>query len=262
MENYEAWNLDEAVDYYNLTRNKPEDVYESERVFFFPLIKKVNSVLDVGCGAGGFYEIIRTINPKVKYTGVDTSERMIESAKRRFPGIDFRLTSGKGLDFSSNSFDMVFSLGVIHHVPEYRDFIKECYRISKRYCLLDLPRLLPHPHRFDIKNSYMILKKRFHSKKKMNDVQAKVPYVLVDAAEMFNLLLNDLKPKRILAKGYYGRCHKSVTLPVEEVCFTVICIDKLKGGNGKIIADLPRSILERLKKKKIDFTEPFEWVLK
>lgn len=248
IENYKAWNLKEAVDYYSTTRNRPEDIYESEKVFFFPMMKKISSVLDVGCGSGGTWNIIRSINPGIRYTGVDVSEEMVGSARRLFSDAKFELTSGGELKYPPNSFDAVISLGVIHHVPDYTGFIKECYRVSKKYCLLDLPRLVPGDHTFNPKNSYMVLKERFPGDKKLENDVTRVPYVLADARPVFDFLLNTLKPERIMAKGYFGKCHKSVVIPRGEVCFTVVCIEKSNDGAGKgeIFADLPREIIERL----------------
>ncbi|TAM37184.1 class I SAM-dependent methyltransferase [bacterium] len=260
-QNFKAWDLDEAIGYYEQLRNKPEDIYESERVFFFPLLYKARSVLDVGCAAGGFYNIIRTVNPKIKYTGIDVSEGMVDAAKKVFPGADFRVTSGKKIEFADNSFDLVVSLGVLNHVPDYRSFIKECYRVSKRYCLLDLPRLLPKSYTFNEADSYMVLKDRFHSNKPVEDKETKVPYVLADAAEVFGFLKDDLKPAVVLAKGYFGKCDKSVTMPFDQVCFTVVCIEKGR-RKTEIITDLPKEIRWRLKEENIGFTEPFERILK
>jgi SAM-dependent methyltransferase len=260
LENYGAWDLDEAIKYYETLRNKPEDIYESERVFFFPLIEKLQSVLDVGCAAGGTYNIIKTINPNIVYTGVDVSEGMIESAKKLFPDVDFRLTHGNNLDFPDNSFDIVMALGVLNHVPDHETLIKECYRVAKRYCLLDLPRLVTEEQKFDINKTYMILKYRFKSHKEIPNTETKVPYVLADAGEMFNFLSKELKPKNIFAKGYWGHCDKSVIIPYDKVCFTVVCIEKGK-GECNIIIDLPKEIRDHLNEKNIKYVEPFEWML-
>ena len=261
IENYGAWDLNEAVQYYEALRNKPEDIYESERVFFFPLIKNARSVLDLGCAAGGTYNIIKTVNPDISYTGVDVSRGMVESARKIFPGVDFRLSSGNTLDFPENSFDAVIALGVLNHVPDYKALIKECYRVSRRFCLLDLPRLMPEEQQFDINKTYMILKDRFKGNRGLPEAETRVPYVLADAGEVFDFLNGELRPERIFAKGYFGRCDKSVTIPYDQVCFTVVCLEKGTSGRCDIFADLPKEIRQRLREKNIKYTEPFEWIL-
>jgi SAM-dependent methyltransferase len=262
LENYAAWDLKDAVKYYETLRNKPEDIYESERVFFFPLVRHSQSILDVGCAAGGIYNIIKTVNAQIAYTGIDVSAGMIETAQKIFPGVDFRFSRGERLDFPDNSFDTVIALGVLNHVPGYRQLIKECYRVAQRYCLVDLPRLLDREYTHDIEKSFMILKNRFHSQEAIAESETKVPYILADAGEIFQFLAGELKPKRIFAKGYYGQCDKSVIMPVSEVCFTVVCLEKGVGDKTDIILDLPKPIRERLAAQGLSFSEPFAWMIK
>jgi SAM-dependent methyltransferase len=51
----------------------------------------VRSVLEVGAGAGDFYTRLKRRLPAAHaYTGVDLSPRMVEVARRRFGGADFR----------------------------------------------------------------------------------------------------------------------------------------------------------------------------
>jgi SAM-dependent methyltransferase len=52
---------------------------------------EARSVLEVGAGAGDFYLRLKHRLPAATaYTGVDLSPRMVEVARRRFPGTDFR----------------------------------------------------------------------------------------------------------------------------------------------------------------------------
>lgn len=244
--NYGAWDLQDAISYYEKLRNKPEDIYESERAFFFPLVRAARSVLDIGCAAGGFYNIIRSVNPSLSYTGVDVSESMVKTAQKLFPGADFRVTDGSRLDFSNGAFDLVISLGVLNHVPDYKIAINEYYRVCNRFCLIDLPRLVAHSYKFSIDNSYMLLNERFHSNEDSGINKSKVPYVLADAAEVFNFLLNDLKPKAVRSKGYFGQPDQSVTIPYKSVCFTVASLEKGESFSNEIFADLPAEVVNRL----------------
>jgi SAM-dependent methyltransferase len=261
LENYEAWDLKDAVKYYESLRNKPEDIYESERVLFFPVVRHSHSILDVGCAAGGIYNIIKTVNPQIAYTGIDVAAGMIATAKKIFPEADFRLTRGGRLDFPDNAFDTVLALGVLNHIPDYRQFIRECFRVAKKYCLLDLPRLIDREYVHALEKSFMILKNRFHSQEAVAEGETKVPYVIADAGEIFQFLARELKPQKIFAKGYYGQCDKSVIIPVDEVCFTVVCLEKGEGDKTNIILDLPKPIRKRLAEQGLSFTEPFDWII-
>ena len=74
------------------------------------------AALDIGCGvgltvsalAGGFGNV----------SGVDISEGMIERAIERDPAVDYRVYDGSRLPHGDASFDVVFTICVLHHVPE------------------------------------------------------------------------------------------------------------------------------------------------
>ncbi|MHC1791208.1 class I SAM-dependent methyltransferase [Solidesulfovibrio sp.] len=260
-ENHPAWDIDEAVAYYRTTRNKPGDLYESERVFFLPVVPDCASVLDLGCAAGGTYNIIREVNPQAAYTGLDVSPAMIDAARRLFPEADFRRTAGDVLEFPDNAFELVLALGVFNHIPDWKSLLRECCRVASRYCLLDLTRLLPQAHVYDAAQSYMVLADRFSSAGEAA-AETRVPYVLTDAAEMFAFILDELRPKRVLAKGYFGPYSPSITAPFPEVCFTVALIEKGDGqGPTDLVVDLPRPIRERLTQAGIAFDEPFARII-
>ena len=44
-----------------------------------------NTLLDFGCGYGGFYQWLKEHNARVKYTGVDINNNVLTSAKEKFP---------------------------------------------------------------------------------------------------------------------------------------------------------------------------------
>ena len=78
MENAKAWSQPSAIDYYSKHRHEVSDLYPSERVFLprvlFPGIK----VLDVGCASGGFFNIMRTLEPAIDYTGIDLVKAAVD----------------------------------------------------------------------------------------------------------------------------------------------------------------------------------------
>lgn len=88
-------------------------------------------VLEFGCGAGRWAPLI--IAKGGKYFGVDIAPTMIEHARSRVPqGLFFRI-NGKNLPFQDKSFDLVFSITVIHHNPydQQQHIISEMTRVLK-----------------------------------------------------------------------------------------------------------------------------------
>jgi SAM-dependent methyltransferase len=68
-------------------------------------------------------------------TGVDLSAASIERAKRRceLAGYqsDLRVSDAEQLPFADNSFDVVYSYGVMHHSPNTPQCVREAWRVLR-----------------------------------------------------------------------------------------------------------------------------------
>ncbi len=87
-------------------------------------------VLDIGCGNGRFYDVIK--ERQTTYTGVDNSAGLLSEAKKKHHGIEFIEGDATALPFSDQSFDIAYAFAVIHHVPSRtlrKQFIKEAARV-------------------------------------------------------------------------------------------------------------------------------------
>ena len=96
-------------------------------------------VLDVGCGNGRFYQAME--DKKVDYFGVDSSEKLIKIAKKKYPQARFQVAEALNLPFPQNFFDKVYSIAVLQHIPsqEFRlQFLGEARRVLKPNRLLIL----------------------------------------------------------------------------------------------------------------------------
>ncbi|MDY6835144.1 MAG: methyltransferase domain-containing protein [Chloroflexota bacterium] len=94
-------------------------------------INSQSSVLEVGCGTGNYIVAVkRSIN--CSCWGIDPSNHMLAIARKASSmDIGFKIGSADILDFPSESFDLVFSVDVIHHVNRYQTFFHEAYRILR-----------------------------------------------------------------------------------------------------------------------------------
>lgn len=126
--------LDKTVLDYNsiadkYSRAREKDWKEFEFLFDKYLIGG-DKVLDLGCGNGRFYPIFKSKG--VDYLGIDTSSKLIEIAKATYPEARFEVSS---IELMPNkSFDKVFSIAILHHIPshEFRlKFLKEIKRTLK-----------------------------------------------------------------------------------------------------------------------------------
>jgi SAM-dependent methyltransferase len=90
-------------------------------------------VLEVGCGPGTDGE--RFARAGARYTGVDLSGESLLLARKRFelfdlPG-ELRQVDATGLPFEDETFDFVYSHGVIHHIPAVEEVVREIHRVLR-----------------------------------------------------------------------------------------------------------------------------------
>lgn len=91
--------------------------------------KQSTKILEVGCGNGKLLEKF----PRNKVIGIDFSPIAIKRAKMKIK--DFPLIMGDAfkLNFCNNSFDLVYSNGLIeHYIDSFEEIIREKYRITKK----------------------------------------------------------------------------------------------------------------------------------
>ena len=90
-------------------------------------------VLEIGVGMGADY--LEWLKARAFATGVDLSAISIERARQRclFAGYnpDLRTADAENLPFSNESFDLVYSYGVMHHSPDTARCISEAHRVLK-----------------------------------------------------------------------------------------------------------------------------------
>ena len=90
-------------------------------------------LLEVGCGIG--VDSIQLAQRGFAVTAVDLTENALAVARqfaaRRGVSIDFRLGNAEGLDFPDQSFDVVYSFGVLHHTPDIERSVAEVHRVLR-----------------------------------------------------------------------------------------------------------------------------------
>jgi ubiquinone/menaquinone biosynthesis C-methylase UbiE len=91
------------------------------------------SVLDVGCGPGWITVMYAGAGALV--TAVDLTPAAVELTKAHL--VHRGLTAviheanAEDLPFESNTFDLVVSSGVLHHTPDFKRAITECFRVLR-----------------------------------------------------------------------------------------------------------------------------------
>lgn len=90
-------------------------------------------VLEIGVGIGADY--LEWLKAGARASGVDLSSASIEKARLRCElagyKADLQVADAENLPFSSDSFDVVYSYGVMHHSPDTTACIGEARRVLK-----------------------------------------------------------------------------------------------------------------------------------
>jgi ubiquinone/menaquinone biosynthesis C-methylase UbiE len=120
-------------------------------------LQRGETVLDVGCGTGTqALKAYERVGETGRVSGIDPGQRQIararsKAARRRFP-IDFQVGVIEQLAFPDQSFDVVLSTLMMHHLPDdlKRQGLSEIARVLKpggRLLVVDLERSEGHHSR-------------------------------------------------------------------------------------------------------------------
>jgi len=90
-------------------------------------------VLEIGCGMG--IDLLQYAKGGANVTGIDLTEKAVKNSKAHFAhrnmkGTFYTMNSEK-LDFPDNSFDLVYSFGVLHHTKDTQKAINEVNRVLR-----------------------------------------------------------------------------------------------------------------------------------
>lgn len=131
-------------EFHNKLQSKPKGRFEN--IFYKAIINawddffnylslnvKNSEVLDYGCGIGPVIEKVIKFNPK-KITGIDISDVSISKAKEKFQNLNLKVEllvdNCEKTKFDDNKFDLVYGLGILHHLQTSK-CITEISRILK-----------------------------------------------------------------------------------------------------------------------------------
>lgn len=105
---------------------------------------KPHTILDVGCGGGQFAIQLAKEFPNAQIVGIDISAEAIEFAKKQLPEtltqrVKFEVSSTTKLPFPPDSFDVVTSTLVCHHLTDDQliKFLKNSYQIANHSIIIN-----------------------------------------------------------------------------------------------------------------------------
>jgi len=136
------WKLDDAMAvHYGLrdetTKKFSDELLNTNRIMAEMIhLKAGERILDAGCGVGGslFY---LTKKYKIRGSGLTLSEKQFRYAQKRAKElhldqyVQFKKQDFCHTDFADESFDVVWALESLSHLPNKQDFAKEAFRLLK-----------------------------------------------------------------------------------------------------------------------------------
>ncbi|HOJ33130.1 MAG TPA: class I SAM-dependent methyltransferase [Candidatus Hydrogenedentes bacterium] len=110
-----------------------------ERLLVLTQPRKTAVALDLGTGPADIPNRLTPLCPGWRIVAVDASYAMLRIAGTRCSkAVALVLADAKTLPFPDNSFNIVFSNSILHHINEVSLFWKELHRIAAQKCLIFL----------------------------------------------------------------------------------------------------------------------------
>ena len=205
-----------------------------------PYIKKFGNfsqfrdkdVLEIGVGFGCDHSEIANQKPR-SLTGIDLTERSINNSKLRFKTLRLKsllkIDNAEKLSFKDQTFDCVYSWGVLHHSPDTQKCFDEVYRVLKPGGIgkiMIYHKYSPVGWMLWIKNGLF----KFNPFKSLNEIYSKYlespytkAYTIREAKNLTKLFSkNEIKVQLSFAdllEGDVGVRHKGIILSLAKVIY-------------------------------------------
>lgn len=208
-------------------RADEKELFVSEKYFLRKVIKNGQKILDVGCAAGGLYNILSKQIGYINYTGMDMDPLCIRAAKAMYPEAKFIAGDFFGNKFKDDTFDTVISLLLMSLQPNYKKFISELIRVSRKYILVDARLKYEGPTIVDKDISYFY----YHSSGKRNY------YIVHNLFELLNFFhIERLHIKKISVVGCYPKENCAfVPFRKDKMLMGMFCLEKYPKEERKFI---------------------------
>lgn len=106
-----------------------------------------SEIIDIGCGKLYFYEILKKLDIKGLYTGIDLNPNKINSNRK----LKTKIIKRDFFSYNSNKkYDLAVCLWVLEHVKDDRQFLNKIHNILKRkaFLILAVPSIWSWPFEF------------------------------------------------------------------------------------------------------------------
>lgn len=212
-----------------LNRNHAYKLYPSESWAILSTLTECKNILDVGCGDGNKFKVLKKLNNKIKYTGIDLNSDLIKIAKKKYKDKNTQFFSMNiNEDYKSikkRKYDLIMGWAFFYCLENYKEIIKNLLLNNcKKYLIFDLRMANIKKDIIDKNKSFT-----FYKNKKNRDV-----YVISSINSFKNFLNSNFKEiiSECLMTGYIFPPSKNVVIE-KNLCDTYIVSIIIKKGRSK-----------------------------
>jgi SAM-dependent methyltransferase len=105
-----------------------KSMMKKEVEYVYNELRSCEKILDVGCGIGSFEQDL----PSLNIVGLDSSEEMLEEARKRSDKI-FVLGNAEHMNFKDSIFDAVFTVTSLEFLDDYQKAVREIARVTRQH---------------------------------------------------------------------------------------------------------------------------------
>ena len=87
-------------------------------------IENPENIMDVGCGPGNSTNVLSSRWPESNIIGIDSSASMIESARKNYPNMKWRIEDVTKME-TEEKYDIIFSNATIQWIPDQEKLIRD-----------------------------------------------------------------------------------------------------------------------------------------
>jgi ubiquinone/menaquinone biosynthesis C-methylase UbiE len=227
----------------------------------------VRSIIDIGCGHGGFLRHISAQRPNLHCVAVDSSDGALQYIQ--FEKVKASITQ---VPYPDKTFDCVYALEVLEHLnpTDFKIALDEMVRLSKKYIIVSVP------YKENIQENMVLCpscNSRFHydghlqnfDETKMQNLFSERGYV---CKEFHRLGWSEsYKHYRLYVKLFYPKQLKQLPhFTICPVCYTELKPTKAENGNnGQVNLNKEKASISRYIKNGIKYFWPKErksyWII-
>ena len=127
---FNLWRLFSTAEYFHQTLSTLNERLKKNNI----TVSQYKNVLDAGCGAGRYAFALKYLGCR-HIIGIDISQESVQLALRMNPfasnNVVFLQGSALELPFADETFDLIFSNGVLHHTLSTQKGLNEIFRVLK-----------------------------------------------------------------------------------------------------------------------------------